>query len=65
VFLTDRRYRLDGNAAFGGRFAEAAQAVFEALAHLPHPPEGALSADGGSLAVTHRAPAANGGGTVP
>ena len=54
VFLTDRRYRLEGDAAFQGGFADAAQALFEALSHLPHPPEGALSADGTSLAVTHR-----------
>ena len=54
VFLTDRRYRLEGEAAFEGGFADAAQALFEALSHLPHPPEGALSADGTSLAVTHR-----------
>ena len=65
VFLTDRRYRLNGDAAFEGGFAQAAQALFEALAHLPHPPEGAVSADGRSLAVTHRAPAAKHGGTVP
>ncbi len=54
VFLTDRRYRLEGEAAFEGGFADAAQALFEALSHLPHPPEGALSGDGTSLAVTHR-----------
>ena len=65
VFLTDRRYRLNGDAAFEGGFAQAARTLFEALAHLPHPPEGALSGDGRSLAVTHRAPAANHGGTVP
>ena len=65
VFLTDRRYRLEGAASFGGGFAQATQALFEALAHLPHPPEGAVSSDGGSLSVTHRAPAANHGGTVP
>ena len=65
VFLTDRRYRLNGDAAFEGGFAQAARALFEALSHLPHPPEGALSVEGRSLAVTHRAPAANHGGTVP
>ena len=65
VFLTDRRYRLNGDAAFEGRFFQAAQALFEALAHLPHPPEGALSVEGRSLSVTHRAPAANHGETVP
>ena len=54
VFLTDRRYRLEGDAAFRGGFANAARALFEALSHLPHPPEGTLSADRGSLAVTHR-----------
>jgi len=56
VFLTDRRYRLEGEAAFQGGFADAAQALFEALSHLPHPPEGAFSTDRRSLAVTHRLP---------
>lgn len=65
VFLTDRRYRLEGAASFGGEFAQATQALFEALGHLPHPPEGAVSADGRSLAVTHRVSAANHDGTVP
>ena len=65
VFLTDRRYRLEGAASFGGEFAQATQALFEALGHLPHPPEGAVSANGRSLAVTHRVSAANHGGTVP
>ena len=54
TFLTDRRYRLDGAAAFEGGFAEAAGALFRALGHLPHPPAGALSKDGATLAVTHR-----------
>ena len=65
VFLTDRRYRLEVAASFGGGFGEAVRTLFAALAHLPHPPKGALSADGGSLVVTHRAPAAHHGGTVP
>ena len=56
VFLTDRRYRLEGEAAFQGGFADAAQALLEALSHLPHPPEGAFSTDRRSLAVTHRLP---------
>ena len=55
TFLTDRRYRLDGAAAFEGAFPQAVEALFRELAHLPHPPEGAVSADGQSLAVTHRA----------
>ena len=54
TFLTDRRYRLDAAAAFEGPFADAAQALLRGLAHLPHPPAGALTADGRSLAVTHR-----------
>ena len=54
TFLTDRRYRLDGAAAFEGVFPHAVEALFRGLAHLPHPPAGALSADGRSLAVTHR-----------
>ncbi len=56
VFLTDRRYRLEGEAAFEGGFADAAWALFEALSHLPHAPDGAFSADRRSLAVTHRLP---------
>ena len=54
TFLTDRRYRLDGSAAFEGGFGDAVAALLGGLAHLPHPPAGALSADGRSLAVTHR-----------
>ena len=65
LFLTDRRYRLEGTAAFEGAFGEAAQTLFGALAHLPHPPEGALSEDGTSLVVTHRLPAATAGGGKP
>ncbi|MDD9990724.1 MAG: TcpQ domain-containing protein [Rhodospirillales bacterium] len=56
LFLTDRRYRLEGEAEFQGGFADAAGALFAALAHLPHAPEGALSADRATLAVTHRLP---------
>ena len=54
TFLTDRRYRLDGAAAFEGSFADAADALFRALGHLPHPPAGALSKEGATLAVSHR-----------
>ena len=54
TFLTDRRYRIDGSAAFEGGFGDAAAALLRGLAHLPHPPAGALSADGRSLTVTHR-----------
>ncbi|MDE0407242.1 MAG: TcpQ domain-containing protein [Alphaproteobacteria bacterium] len=54
TFLTDRRYRLDGAAAFEGAFPDAVEALFRGLAHLPHPPAGAVSTDGRSLAVTHR-----------
>lgn len=54
LFLTDRRYRLDGSAVFEGGFGEAAEALLQGLAHLPHPPEGALAWDGARLAVTHR-----------
>ena len=65
VFMTDRRYRLEGAASFGGGFGEAVRTLFAALAHLPHPPKSAISADGGSLVVTHRATAAHHGRTVP
>ena len=54
TFLTDRRYRIDGAAAFEGAFPDAVEALFQGLTHLPHPPTGAVSADGRSLAVTHR-----------
>ena len=55
TFLTDRRYRLDTEAAFEGAFPDAVEALLQGLSHLPHPPEGSFSADGRSLAVTHRA----------
>ena len=57
VFLTDRRYRLEGDAAFEGGFAEAAQALFRSLSHLPHPPVAARSEGGTALVVRHRMPA--------
>ena len=62
LFLTDRRYRLEGAASFEGPFGEAAQNLLGALAHLPHPPEGVLSEDGRSFVVIHRLPAATAGG---
>lgn len=55
VFLTDRRYRLEGAAGFGGGFADAVQALFEALSHLPHPPVAGRWEGGTTLVVTHRA----------
>ena len=61
IFLTDRRYRIDAPAAFEGGFGDAAAALLLRLAHLPHPPAGALSEDGGSLAVTHRRARRDGG----
>ena len=54
VFLTDRRYRLDGDAAFEGGFADAAQALFGSLSHLPHAPVAARSEGGTALVVRHR-----------
>ena len=65
LFLTDRRYRLEGTASFEGTFGEAARSLFGALAHLPHRPEGALSEDGTSLVVTHRLPRPTAGGGKP
>ena len=56
LVLTDRRYRLHEARDFPGPFAEAVDALFAALAHLPHPPAGALSADGRTLTVLHRVP---------
>lgn len=56
LVLTDRRYRLHEARDFPGRFADAVGALFAALAHLPHPPAGALSADGRTLTVLHRVP---------
>ena len=55
VFLTDRRYRLDGDAAFEGGFADAVQALFRSLSHLPHAPVAARSEGGTTLVVRHRA----------
>ena len=55
LFLTDRRYRLDANAAFEGGFTDAVQALFRSLSHLPHPPVAARSEGGTTLVVRHRA----------
>ena len=56
LFLTDRRYRLDGAAAFEGGFMDAVQALFRGLSHLPHAPAAARSEGGTTLVVTHRSP---------
>ena len=56
VFLTDRRYRLDDDAAFEGGFGDAAQALFLSLSHLPHAPVAARSEGGTTLVVRHRLP---------
>ena len=58
LVLTDRRYRLHEARDFPGPFAGAVDALLAALAHLPHPPAGALSADARTLTVLHRAPRA-------
>lgn len=55
LFLTDRRYRLHESRVFEGSFAEATEALFGALSHLPHPPVGELRSGGRSLAVLHGA----------
>ena len=65
LFLTDRRYRLDGDAAFEGGFADAAQTLFLSLSHLPHAPVAARSEDGTTLVVRHRIPASPIGGGKP
>ena len=65
VFLTDRRYRLDGDAAFEGGFADAAQALFLSLSHLPHAPVAARSEGGTTLVVRHRMPASPARGGKP
>ena len=57
VFLTDRRYRLDGGAAFVGGFADAVQGLFRSLSHLPRAPVAARSEGGPALVVRHRLPA--------
>ena len=57
VFLTDRRYRLEGDAAFEGGFTDAVQALFRGLSHLPHAPVAARSEGGTALVVRHRMPA--------
>ena len=65
VFLTDRRYRLEGYAAFEGGFVDAVQALFRSLSHLPHPPLAARSEGGTTLVVRHRMPATPTGGDKP
>ena len=65
VFLTDRRYRLDGDAEFEGGFADAAQALFLSLSHLPHAPVAARSEGGTTLVVRHRMPASPASGGKP
>ena len=56
VFLTDRRYRLDGAAAFEGGLMDAVEALFRGLSHLPHAPVAARPEGGTTLVVTHRPP---------
>ena len=65
TFLTDRRYRLDAAVAFQGSFPDAVEALLKGLTHLPHPPEGSISGDGGRLAITHRTRTAGGGESKP
>ena len=65
LFLTDRRYRLDGEAAFEGGFADAAQALLRSLSHLPHAPVAARSEGGTALVVRHRMPASPARGGKP
>ena len=65
LFLTDRRYRLDGAAAFEGGFGDAVQALFRGLSHLPHAPVAARSEGGSVLVVRHRMPASPGAGGKP
>ena len=63
VFLTDRRYRLDGDAAFEGGFADSVQGLFRSLSHLPHAPVAARSEGGTTLVVRHRMRGAGEGST--
>ena len=65
LFLTDRRYRLEGHAALEGGFMDAVQALFGGLSHLPHAPVAARSEGGSTLVVTHRLPASAEGGDKP
>ena len=53
LFLTDRRYRLEAAASFGGGFMDAVQTLFRGLSHLPHPPAASRS-EGAALVVRHR-----------
>ena len=57
VFLTDRRYRIEGAASFEGGFGDAVQALLRGLSHLPHAPVAARSEGGTTLVVRHRMPA--------
>ena len=55
LFLTDRRYRLHEGRSFAGSFEAAAEALFAALSHMPHPPVGEARQEGRAYAVLHRA----------
>jgi len=55
LFLTDRRYRLHEGRTFAGAFEAAAETLFGALSHLPHPPVGEMRQDGRTYAVLHQA----------
>ena len=63
IFVTDRRYRLEASRVFGGSFTDAVRALLLGLTHLPHPPAGELSADGGRLVVMHRSARSSGIGS--
>ncbi len=65
LFLTDRRYRLDGAAAFEGGFMDAVQGLFRSLSHLPHAPVAARSEGGMALVVRNRLPASPAGRGKP
>ena len=63
LFLTDRRYRLEGGASFESGFGDAVQALFRGLSHLPHAP--VARAEGATTVVTHRLPGSLGTEAVP
>ena len=65
LFLTDRRYRIERDVAFEGAFADAVQALFGSLSHLPHAPVAARAEGGTTLVVRHRMPGFNRTEAVP
>ncbi len=58
VWLTDRRWRIDQRATFGGEFEDAVRSLLFALSHLSHAPVAQFAPSGRTLVIVHRPPPA-------